>query len=127
MRSSHNATIIAAVLAGCGGGVATTGDDDMTTADAAASCDTSYLRYDNFGEPFVTNWCRGCHSANLPLDMRQGSPPEANFDALDDVRTWSPRIALRATHGTPTFMPPAGGPSDEERASLAEWLECGAP
>jgi hypothetical protein len=28
--------------------------------------------------------------------------------------------------GTPT-MPPAGGPSGEERALLAEWLACGAP
>lgn len=128
MCSSHNALLVALALAGCGtdAGAAAGGDDDMVTPDAP-SCATSYLTYDNFGEPFVANWCRGCHSANLPMDMRQNSPPDVNFDAIADVRQWSARMVVRAAQGMPTFMPPAGGPSDAERASLGEWLGCGAP
>lgn len=127
MHSSHN-LVITLALAGCGSDVAATGgDDDAAVVADAASCATSYLTYDNFGEPFVANWCRGCHSAKLPADMRQNSPPDVNFDSLDDVRQWAARMIVRATQGVPTFMPPAGGPSTDERASLGEWLGCGAP
>jgi uncharacterized membrane protein len=88
-------------------------------------CDTSYLSYENFGEPFVINWCRGCHSSAVPVAMRQKAPADANFDTLDQVRMWSGRIAQHAT-GTSPDMPPAGGPPHEERQLLAEWLACGA-
>jgi uncharacterized membrane protein len=88
-------------------------------------CDDSYLDYDNFGAPFVINWCRGCHSSAVPAGMRQKAPAGANFDNLDQVRMWGDRIAGRAT-GTQPNMPPAGGPSEQERKLLAEWLACGA-
>jgi uncharacterized membrane protein len=88
-------------------------------------CDTSYLDYDNFGAPFVINWCRGCHSSAVPPAMRQKAPIDANFDNLDQVRTWGEHITVRAA-GTMPNMPPAGGPSHEERLLLAEWLACGA-
>ena len=88
------------------------------------ACQTSYLSYDNFGAPFVINWCRGCHSTAVPADMRQKAPIEVNLDNLDQVRAWGPRIVSRATGSTPS-MPPAGGPSEQERALLAEWLTCG--
>ena len=88
-------------------------------------CDTSWLDYNNFGEPFMLNWCRGCHSAAVPLAMRQKAPRDANFDTLEQVQMWSERMAMRAT-GTMPNMPPAGGPSAEERSLLAEWLACGA-
>ena len=73
-------------------------------------CDTSYLTYDNFGEPFMLNWCRGCHSSAVPVAMRQKAPADANFDSLEQVRMWGEHIAGRAT-GTMPNMPPAGGPS----------------
>jgi uncharacterized membrane protein len=88
-------------------------------------CETSYLDYENFGAPFVINWCRGCHSSAVPANMRQKAPADANFDDLEDIRTWGERIALRAA-GTNPNMPPAGGPTAEERALLAEWIQCGA-
>lgn len=88
-------------------------------------CKTSYLDYQNFGEPFSLDWCRGCHSAALPAGMRQKAPVGVDFDGPADLVKWKDRILARSTGPTPS-MPPAGGPSDTERALLAEWLTCGA-
>jgi len=77
MRSSHSAPAARAALlsialaAGCGD-------------DTDPSCDLSFLRYDNFGSPFIINWCRACHSDQLPPDMRQDAPADINFDNLDE-------------------------------------------
>ena len=90
----------------------------------ADKCETSYLSYDNFGAPFVISWCRGCHSSAIPQGQRQKAPMTVNFDTLDDVRNWSERIETRAASATPD-MPPAGGPTEAERALLREWIECG--
>jgi uncharacterized membrane protein len=57
--------------------------------------------------------------------MRQQAPADINFDTLDEVRAWSRRIERTAGEGT--TMPPAGGPSADERQMLVEWLRCGAP
>jgi hypothetical protein len=92
--------------------------------DTDPHCDRSFLRYDNFGAPFLVNWCRACHSAGLPPDMRQLAPANVNFDTLAEIRTWSSRIDYTTAHGT--SMPPAGGPSPDERDMLGEWLRCGA-
>ncbi len=99
------------------------GDDEVMHVDEA-QCETSYLTYDNFGEPFVLDWCRGCHSAAIPAGMRQKAPAAINFDTPDDVRQLGPRIGARAASTTPS-MPPAGGPTLEERRLLAEWVTCG--
>ncbi|MFN0250634.1 MAG: hypothetical protein ACKV2T_27390 [Kofleriaceae bacterium] len=88
-------------------------------------CETSYLDYQNFAAAFSNDWCRGCHGSAIPDGMRQRAPLGVDFDDLAALRHWSERIAIRATGVTPT-MPPAGGPSAEERALLAEWIACGA-
>jgi uncharacterized membrane protein len=88
-------------------------------------CATSYLTYENFGQPFVENWCRGCHSAGLPSDMRQKAPADVNFDTQVEVQGFAQDMAANAASAAPT-MPPAGGPSEDERALLGEWLGCGA-
>jgi uncharacterized membrane protein len=88
-------------------------------------CASSPLDYNTFGEPFIANWCRGCHSSQLPAAMRQKAPVNVNFDTVDQIRTWSPKIMAKAGANPPT-MPPAGGPSDAERATLVEWIDCGA-
>ena len=93
--------------------------------DTDVECASSRLTYDNFGGPFILNWCRDCHSAAQLGDARRAAPPDVNFDTIDEIRTWSRRISLTA--GTSTTMPPAGGPSDDERKMLVEWLRCGAP
>jgi uncharacterized membrane protein len=111
MRSSRSALL--AVLAACG------------TSDPSYQCQTSDLTYATFGDAFVTNWCRGCHSVDLAPGMRQRAPVDMNFDTLADVHAWSHDILVSA--GLTTSMPPAGGPSDAERQMLVAWLDCGAP
>ena len=127
MRSWHE-LMIAAVLAGCGTEYqpidSATSEEEAIAVDPDA-CETSYLSYDNFGEPFVLDWCRGCHSSAVPAGMRQKAPVAINFDTLEDVRNRRERILVRAGSLTAT-MPPAGGPTEEERKLLAEWLACGA-
>ncbi len=97
-------------------------DDQVPVSDE--TCEQSYVRYDNAAAPFVINWCRGCHSSAVPKAMRQKAPLDVNFDTEDEVRNWAERIEARATVTSPT-MPPAGGPTDEERGLLREWIECG--
>ncbi len=87
-------------------------------------CQESTLTYQNFAAPFVITWCRGCHGEAQPLAMRQNAPVGVNFDTAEQVRGSSVRILARA-NGPEASMPPAGGPSDEERALLAEWIACG--
>jgi uncharacterized membrane protein len=136
MRSLRSLVLVLAV--GCGGGVIQGGDDGTGSggssgsdgtggdgSDVTSACETSYLDYENFGAPFVVNWCRGCHSSALPANMRQAAPSDVNFDDVMQVRAWQDRIAATTIGASPT-MPPAGGPSDAERALLAEWLACGA-
>ncbi len=123
MRSSASlALVLALTVAACGQDTMSGGDDDPPPPDV---CAKSYLDYGNFGKPFALDWCRGCHSSAVPETMRQKAPMGVNFDTLADVQHWRERIAIRATGAMPT-MPPAGGPSEEERGLLAEWIGCGA-
>jgi uncharacterized membrane protein len=117
MRSSPSAALVAlaaalAIAPACG-------------ADTDRTCAQSFLRYDNFGAPFIVNWCRACHSADAPPDMRQQAPAGVDFDTLSEIRRWS--LQIRLTAGEGSSMPPAGGPPAEERRMLLEWLGCGAP
>jgi uncharacterized membrane protein len=124
MRSSASlALALLLTLVACGTDTMTTGGDDGP--EPTDVCETSYLDYANFGKPFALDWCRGCHSSAVPANMRQKAPMGVDFDTLADVQHWRERIAVRATGAMPT-MPPAGGPSEEERGLLAEWIGCGA-
>ena len=118
MRSWPSLVLVVAL--GCGNDRAL-GDDDFDPD----RCETSYLTYGNFGEPFALDWCRGCHSSDVPMGMRQKAPIDVNCDTHEDIMTWRERIESRATGDEPT-MPPAGGPGEAERALLGEWLACGA-
>ncbi len=111
MRLSRSALALALALGACGN-------------DVAYDCDSSPLTYRTFGDPFIASWCRGCHSAELYPTMRQDAPLDVNLDTLDQVRRRGTKI--RALAADSAAMPPAGGPSDQERALLREWLACGA-
>ena len=111
MHSSRSLLALVLVVAGCGD-------------DKRLECVDSAVTYQTFGDPFITNWCRGCHSEGLYPTMRQDAPVDVNFDTLDEVRAHKRRI-YEMTVATDE-MPPNGGPSDEERALLREWLSCGA-
>ena len=95
-----------------------------TTNDESAVCAQPDLTYETFGAPFMTNWCRSCHSSELAGFMRQDAPLDVNFDTLDEVRTQALAISTSVSQGT---MPPEGGPSDGDRTMLLQWLACGAP
>ena len=112
MRSWRSA-ILALVVSACG--------EDRR----AATCATPRVTYETFGAPFVLDWCRGCHSAQLIPSMRQDAPLSVNFDTLAELRAQAERI--RELAGTTARMPPRGGPSPEERELLVEWIDCGMP
>src|SRR6185503_5301004 len=98
VRSALSIALVVAALGACGtdsvprddGGGSGSNIPEVVDEDV---CETSYLDYDNFGEPFVINWCRGCHSSEVPAGMRQKAPIGANFDNLEQVRMWGERIA----------------------------------
>jgi len=122
MRSSRSAVgrLALAVLFALGVlGMSGCGADELP-----AECEDSALTYETFGEPFLTSWCRGCHSRDLPEEMRQLAPLDVNFNTRADVRARAGRIGFLV--GETMTMPPAGGPSSAERALLVEWLACGA-
>ncbi len=110
---------IAAVIVALGGCV---------EAEPAISqaCEDSAISWQTFADGYVRNWCRGCHSAELAGDGRHGAPVGVNFNERGDMTKHYEHIKARATGDAPT-MPPAGGPSEEERALFAAWLECGTP
>ena len=118
MRSWLSALLF---LAACGADAAPPHGAEMTDPSV---CDTSYLTYNNFAASFSANWCRGCHSSEVPEGGRQDAPLDVNFDTEADVQHWQERIRVRATGPAPT-MPPAGGPSAPERDLLTEWIDCG--
>ena len=83
------------------------------------------LDYDNFGRGFVEQFCAGCHSSLTPPAHRNGAPPGLDFDHYGAVMSWAERIEARVMEPDPgRAMPPGGGPSEEERARLREWVQC---
>lgn len=99
---------------------------DGTTLEDRACPEESFLDYQNFGSVFFSEYCVGCHSAELPRAMRQDAPEGVDFDGLDKIRERADIIYLRAADAYAT-MPPVGGPSPDIRVLLGEWLACGAP
>lgn len=97
---------------------------DSGTAYTGA-CDRSPpLSWDSFGQGFMSTHCAGCHSSLYPEGMREGAPVGVDLDTYTGVLQWVDRVEAR-TLGEGATMPPGGGPSDAERALLAEWLACG--
>jgi hypothetical protein len=84
------------------------------------------LSWENFGGPLMLNWCTGCHSAALPDGQRAGAPVGVDLDTPEAARQWAARIWARSADGNAT-MPPWGGPDEEDRFLLGQWLACGAP
>lgn len=94
--------------------------EDATPQDTA--CDLDYqLTWDTFGDAFFHTWCAACHSADTP--DRFDAPEEYNFDTEDEVRHWEDRIRARVLDEQ--TMPLGGGISEQERALLQQYLDCG--
>lgn len=120
-----------AALLGCyPGQEAPSSEPAATTASgdagqAASACTAgSVLTYENFGGPFLSRYCTGCHGSAIAEPDRQGAPVSLSFDSAESARKH--RGALQAAVRSKT-MPPTGGPSDKERTAFDAWLLCGAP
>ena len=100
------------------------GGPDQPDADLTI-CDTSELSYGNFAQGFMDSYCLGCHSNTLNPGQRRGAPDSVNFDTFELVQQQADRIRVRA--GSNQDMPPQSGaqPSNEERDSITEWIDCG--
>ncbi len=107
--------ILASVLAaGCGDG-----PGDPT----GASCPTgSALTYENFGKPFVQQYCLACHDAGGPE-----GPTLASIEQIRAAKGDIDRSAAAGPNAVNTFMPEGGSVPEAERRKLGEWLACGAP
>lgn len=116
------------LLASCGGeGADLAGIGETASSVHERHCPPdSILRWENFGDPFLRNWCTGCHSSDLVGTERRSAPEGIDFDTVAGARRHRERIYLRAADGWET-MPPVHGPSPEDRRRLGEWLACGAP
>lgn len=97
-----------------------------TDTGSAVRCDPAEPRqsWETFGQGFVTSQCQGCHASSAP--DRFGAPEAVVFDTEGDVIALSGRILARAT-GPEADMPPAGGPTEDDRIRLERWLRCDLP
>jgi len=91
----------------------------------------STLTYDNFGKPFMDNYCTRCHASDLRGEDRHGAPSFHDFDTLFGIKVVSDHVDETTAAGpaaTNSGMPPDKPyPTLEERKQLGEWIACGMP
>ena len=83
--------------------------------------DAAPVTWNNWGDGFNTTWCQPCHS--VTSSDRYGAPENVNLDTYDDVVLW--QDAIRRTVLEAESMPVGGGLTDEDRALLQDFLDCG--
>jgi len=115
MKAFWFVACLAGVLA-CGGDDA---DDEEPTGSA---CDAA----PSFDEVTAfTQVCTSCHDSSLPYEARNGAPLNYDFDQYETARNEAQEIALAVDAG---YMPPPGySISEEQKAQVLLWVECGAP
>mgnify|MGYP000876574061 CR=1 FL=1 len=91
----------------------------------------STLTYDNFGKPFMEEYCTRCHSSELMGADRHGAPSFHDFDTLFGIKAVHEHIDETTAYGPAAendSMPPDGPyPTADERRRLGEWIACGMP
>lgn len=90
----------------------------------ASDCDTELVGWDTFARGYLSTWCTPCHSSELVGASRSGAPEGVDFETWAGAALWAERIGATSIDAS---MPPAGGPSEEDRERILEWVECGAP
>jgi len=113
-RSGLGAAAMLALFGGCA---------EAETDDSGACSDVPAVSYETFGDGFLTENCRTCHTSGQTV--RQGAPDDVNFDDAASVWAIKDRVLARAAVDPPT-MPPLGGTTADDRYLLRIWLECGA-
>lgn len=86
----------------------------------------TYLTYSNFGSGFLSRYCRSCHSRALSEGQRGGAPLAANFETVEEARTYRALILTKTSGSLPSIAPQHRVPENDKTA-LTEWLRCGAP
>ena len=109
------------VLAACGG--------PSPTPTGALCPPGSTLTYQNFGKPFMEEYCTRCHSSTLVGDARHGAPVFHDFDTLVGILNVGSHVDEEAAAGPDainTLMPDdnEAAPTEAERFQLGEWLAC---
>jgi uncharacterized membrane protein len=91
---------------------------------ADATCEPGHedLTYESYGQPFLDAYCQTCHAA--AQKDRDGAPTHVTFDTRAEVMHWADRIYARSAAGNTSMPPGPGGPTDDERHLLAQWLAC---
>ena len=84
-----------------------------------AFVDCASLSYVNVGDPFMTQYCIGCHGA--VSSNRQGAPIDVTLDTLDNIME---NVALIHKEVSREEMPPSGGVTPENIELILHWLDC---
>ena len=95
---------------------------------ATCPTDAGTLTYEDFGKPFMEEFCTRCHSSELEGAARNGAPAEHDFDTEAGILLVAEHIDQMAASGpdaTNTKMPESGvKPSMAQREMLGQWLAC---
>ncbi len=126
MDVAMKAIVVAALLAG-----ACTSEPTLGPLTQSECPQGSTLTYQNFGKPFMENYCTRCHATTKMGDDRQGAPTFHDFDTLFGVKAVWNHVDQTSAAGPAAFndsMPPdSPKPTRDERYQLGEWIACGMP
>ena len=103
--------LVSMFVFGCGS------EEVYSVIDTAIDCDT--VSYANVGEPFMTQYCIGCHG--MVSSNRQGAPTDVTLDSMENILTHLESIRDELLLET---MPPSGGVTEEGIELVVQWLEC---
>ena len=92
-------------------------EEVYSVRDTAIDCDT--VSYANVGEPFMTQYCVGCHG--MVSSNRQGAPTDVTLDSKENILTHLDTIREELLLET---MPPSGGVTEEGIELVVQWLDC---
>jgi hypothetical protein len=121
VRRRWPGAVVAALLISCEEAETET-EEEPPPVDVAGACDeVPVVTWETFGEGFLRTHCQGCHAS--AASDRRGAPEAFVFDTPEDAARFRSAI-LRSVTAEPPRMPPAGGPSDEDRERLRIWIEC---
>ena len=84
-----------------------------------AIVDCTSVSYANVGEPFMTQYCIGCHGTMS--SNRQGAPIDVTLDTLGNIME---NITLIHKEISLEEMPPSGGVTPENIDLVMQWLDC---
>lgn len=86
-------------------------------------CEPETIDYESVAEPFLQNYCTGCHSSHLEEGKRFGAPETVNLDTYSSAKEWAERSFIRIS--IHEDMPPGGGVSQKEKDQFTQWAFCG--